>query len=64
PEPVAVPGPIPAPAPAPAPAPVPVVVVEQPVVEDCRRNGQAESSRRPCQPPRWGHTDQGNPRPD
>ena len=73
PAPVARPAPVPVvaapvvpvvvPEPAPAPVAEPVPVVEPPVVEDCRLNGQADANSRPCQPPRWGHTDQGNPKP-
>ncbi|MGH9282927.1 MAG: hypothetical protein ACRD0S_08315, partial [Acidimicrobiales bacterium] len=59
--PVAAPAPVVVPAPEPVPAPLPVV--EPPAVLDCRINGRSDHSSRPCQPPRWGHTETGNPRP-
>ena len=49
----------PAPPPSPPPtAPVPVTAADT----DCREV-VAEQSARPCQPPRWGHTETGNPAP-
>jgi hypothetical protein len=60
--------PVVAPPPLPDPVPVPLPVLalpplEPPVLVECRVNGRADSSGRPCLPPRWGHTEQGNPEP-
>ncbi|MGQ0520528.1 MAG: HD-GYP domain-containing protein [Actinomycetota bacterium] len=43
--------PPPPPAPEPAPAPAP----------ECRVDGRSDDSGRPCEPPRWGQTETGNP---
>jgi putative nucleotidyltransferase with HDIG domain len=50
-------------APAPAPPPAPAAPVPTSAGEAVCREEVAEQSARPCQPPRWGHTDAGNPAP-
>ena len=54
-----------APVPVPVPAPVPpatTAVPPAPPEVECRE-AVSDKSRRPCQPPRWGHTAEGNPEP-
>lgn len=48
----------------PAPPPTPAAPVPTTAGEPVCREVVAEPSARPCQPPRWGHTENGNPKAD
>ena len=48
---------------APAPPPPPAAPVPTTAADGVCREVVAEPSARPCQPPRWGHTETGNPAP-
>ncbi|HVM02469.1 MAG TPA: hypothetical protein VM263_07345, partial [Acidimicrobiales bacterium] len=54
------PAPPTAPPQTPPPATAPAETAPPATAAECREP-VAEQSRRPCLPPRWGHTDDGNP---